>query len=71
MNNERRKEIRKICDQIENLVGKLDDILFEEQDSYENMIGDERKEASEEAQDCIEAAKDSLSEAVESLEEVL
>ena len=29
MNNERRKEIRKICGQIENLVGKLDDILFE------------------------------------------
>ena len=71
MNNERRKEIQKAINLIENLVQS---ILNEEQDAYENMPEGLQESVngvnSIDAQDSLEAALDALEEAIFCLEEV-
>ena len=71
MNNARRRSIGGICDKIDGIIEKLNDILSEELDSCENMISDLQRDRSVEAQECIDDAVNSLSEAVEYLREVL
>lgn len=71
MNDERRKEIQKVINSIENLVQS---ILDEEQEAYENMpVGLQESTNglnSIDAQDNLEAALDALEEAISYLEEI-
>ena len=71
MNDERRKEIRKAINFIENLVQS---ILDEEQEAYDNMPEGLQESTnglnSVDAQESLEAALDALEEAISCLEEI-
>lgn len=75
MNNTRRKQIRKINDQISELLEALRGILEEEEEARdgmpESLWGSERYEKAEAACDCLEEAADSLEEVLEKLEEAI
>ena len=71
MNNKRRKEIKEAITKIEILV---QNILDEEQESFENMPenlqSSENAIISEDAQENLEAAIEALEEAIAYLEEI-
>lgn len=75
MNNERRKEIAKLAEQLSEFTGKLDDIKSEienfaqeEQEKYDNLS--EGLQASERGQS-YEAAATALQEAVSNVETII
>lgn len=72
MNNTRRKELRLLADQIEEIKGTLEGLKEEEESYQENMPesfqGSERCERAGEAIDNMESALDALDEALSSIE---
>lgn len=74
MNKQRRKSILEVIKSIETIKSELDDILFDEQDYFDNMPenlqGSIRGEQSEEAIDMLDSAINSLDEAISSLQEI-
>lgn len=69
MNNSRRKELDKLCEQIEDIKYKLD-IIREDEQTYldnipENLQSSERYETAEEAVDALENAVDEFDEIIE------
>ena len=67
MNKERRKQIQNAIRKIEDLV---QNILYDEQESYDNMINPDHQMDSEDAQDSLDAAINALEEAIVCLEEI-
>ena len=72
MNNSRRKELDKLCEQIEDIKFRLDRIR-EDEATYmdnipENLQGSERYETAEEAVDALESAVDEFDEILEYIE---
>lgn len=83
MNKLRRKRIASVINTLENITGydliesakdELEDILYEEEDAYDNMPENLqysiRGEESSDAIDCLEEAVDSLEEALDTLNEL-
>ena len=74
MNKQRRKSISDIIKNIENIKMELENILYDEQDYFDNMPenlqGSIRGEQSEEAIDILTEAVDGLEEIANSLEEI-
>ena len=72
MNKQRRKRINDLIDEISALKGKIDEVLQEEQDYYDNMPeslqSSERGENSEEAISNLEEALSCIDDCVSSLE---
>lgn len=65
MNNERRKKINNVIVNLVNIKSLLEDILFDEEDSFDNMPdGLKYSERGENSQDAI----DLMNESVENLE---
>ena len=75
MNNERRKALRKWNKRAEELKSNLEDILWDEQNSYdnlpENLQFSERAEAMEEAIGLIEEAIEGFGEVIETIDSVI
>jgi len=73
MNNERRKRITAIRDQLDSLKSDIEGIAEEERDYIsnmpENMQQGEKGQAAEEKADALEAAANSLDEALSSLDD--
>lgn len=74
MNKARRDQLRKVIQKIEDIIKVVENILYDEQDAYDN-IPDSLKESdrgneSIEAQDNIEAAIEALEQASAYLEEM-
>ncbi len=71
MNKQRRKAISDVTVLTEEIKSKIEDILFEEQDYYdnipENLLASEMAEQSEEAIDMLQDAIDSLDEIIENI----
>lgn len=74
MNKKRRKEIENLRESISETKAKLQDLLDEEQQAFDNMPESiqesERGEEMQEIIEYMEAAIDSLGEATESLTEI-
>lgn len=72
MNNTRRKELRLLAGQIEEIKGALEDLKEEEESYQENMPeglqGSKRYEQSIDAVDNMESAMEALDEALSSIE---
>ena len=75
MNKDRRKKIADVISKFEHVKEMLEDILYEEQDYYdnipENLLGSERAENSEEAIDVMQEAVENIEEAINNLNEVI
>lgn len=75
MNKERRKEIERIVDELEDLRDRLNYVADEERDAFENMpesIQDsERGREMEEYADRLESAYDNLDSVIGDLQEIL
>lgn len=75
MNKERRKMISVIISNIQDIKERLDDILLDEQDYYdnipENLLSSERAEISEEAIDILEEVADNIEDIIDNLSEVI
>lgn len=75
MNNVRRKELRSIITEIENVKSRLDSVLNDEQDAFDNLPEglqcSMRGEDMEEAIDAMESACDSLDEAIDGLNDLV
>ena len=75
MNKDRRKKIADVISKFEHVKEMLEDILYEEQDYYdnipENLLGSERAENSEEAIDMMQEAVENIEEAINNLNEVI
>jgi hypothetical protein len=73
MNNNRRKQLRQWNEKIENLRAELEDILYDEQEYYdnipENLQCSSRAEDSEIAIECLEEAIEIIDEIIEKVEE--
>lgn len=73
MNNERRKSIRQLCEQLDDLKEQVDALREEEEDAFENMPWSlqesERGEVSQAATSALDSAIDSLEEAIGQLKE--
>lgn len=71
MNNVRRKELRSIIKEIETVKTRLDSVLSDEQDAFDNLPDglqcSMRGEDMEEAIDAMESACDSLDEVIDGL----
>lgn len=74
MNNNRRKEIKKVIDTIRTSAEMLENILSDEAEAFESMPeslqSSDNGMVSEEAQGVLEDAISALEEAIESLEEI-
>ena len=74
MNNIRRKQLKEWCDKATELKEKLNNILLDEQNSYDNMPenlqGSIRGMNSEEAIDQIEDAINNLEDAIDIISEI-
>lgn len=74
MNNNRRKEIKNITNNISKIIDLLNDVLASEEESFENMPegiqASDNGIASEEAQDALNEAICMLEEAIECLSEI-
>ena len=72
MNNKRRKEISKIVSALEDVRGRLSEVVDEEQSAFDNMPesiqGSDRGCESEEALDSMNDALDSIESAIEYLD---
>lgn len=75
MNKERRKQLGILCDKLEELKDKLDSILSDEQDYFDNMPenlqGSMRGSDSEEAISQMEEAIDSIDDAIVLINEII
>lgn len=75
MNNNRRKRIRKILDDLSGAHGELEDILNEEQEAFdnlpENLVESEQGEKMEEAASSLEDVVVELEHQITILEEVI
>lgn len=75
MNQQRRKRLNKIMEQIDLLMDDLEEIQSEEQEAFDNMPEQfqegERGEAMQEAIDNLDNAWSSLEEAKDTLEEII
>lgn len=73
MNKQRRKELDKILERIEEIKADLESIMCDEEEYRDNMPenlqGSERYELAEAACDAMQTALDSLDDAVSSIEE--
>ena len=71
MNNQRRKILNKIAEDIENLQYELEEVLDEERESFDNMPENlqdsDRGRISEEAIDIMEEAASALADVVDNL----
>ena len=74
MNKERRAKIAKIISDLESIKERLQDVLDDEQNVFDNMPENlqcsMRGEESETAIECMNEAVDALDNAVEQLEEI-
>ena len=74
MNNARRKQLKEWCDKATELKEELNNILLDEQNSYDNMPenlqGSIRGMNSEEAIDQIEDAINNLEDAIDIISEI-
>lgn len=75
MNNVRRKELRSIIKEIETVKTRLDSVLSDEQDAFDNLPEglqcSMRGEDIEEAIDAMESACDSLDEVIDGLSDLV
>lgn len=75
MNKQRKKKIEKVMEQIMKLNENIEEILWEEEDVYdnipENLQESERARISEESIDLLTEAKDYLVDANDSLSSIL
>ena len=75
MNNERRKALRRWNKRAEELKSDLENILWDEQNYYdnipENLQFSERAEASEEAINQMEDAIDDLGDVIEAIDNII
>ena len=75
MNNERRKQIRQWIKQAEVLKSNLENILWDEQNYYdnipENLQSSSRAEDSEASIECLEEAIDIIGEAIDKADEAI
>ena len=75
MNNVRRKELRSIITEIETVKTRLDSVLSDEQDAFDNLPEglqcSMRGEDMEEAIDAMESACDSLDEVIDGLSDLV
>lgn len=75
MNKNRRKQLEDICKKLEELNDKLDGILSDEQDYFDNMPenlqGSMRGSDSEEAIDLMEEAIGSIEAAIDTINEII
>lgn len=75
MNKPRRKALREITEQLEELMDELDTLRGEEHDYLdaipENLQGSERYETAEEAASSLDDAVDSLESAISSIKEAI
>lgn len=75
MNKQRKKSIEKIMEQIMKLNENIEEVLWEEEDAYdnipENLQESERARISEESIDLLTEAKDYLVDANDSLSSIL
>lgn len=73
MNKERRKALAQVADELRNLESKIEELMNEEQDYYDNMPeglqGSEKGEKSQAAIDAMESALSTVGEALCSIEE--
>ena len=73
MNNPRRKKISKLIEQLDALKSELEEILSEEQESFDNIPeafeGTDPYAAAEEALDYLDTAFGGLEEVIDSLNE--
>lgn len=73
MNNPRRKKISKLIEQLDALKSELEEILSEEQESFDNIPeafeSTDRYAAAEEALDYLDTAFGGLEEVIDSLNE--
>ena len=75
MNKQRKKKIEKVMEQIMKMNEAIEEILWEEEDVYdnipENLQESERARISEESMDLLTEAKDYLVDANDSLSSIL
>lgn len=75
MNKQRRKEIEKICERLEDLYSDLEYVMDEEQSAFDNLPESlqytEKGEQMEENVSTIENSLDSIREAIDNLEDLL
>lgn len=75
MNNVRRKELRSIITEIETVKTRLDSVLSDEQDAFDNLPEglqcSMRGEDMEETIDAMESACDSLDEVIDGLSDLV
>lgn len=75
MNNQRRKRINKLKEQLSNLITELQDIQMDEEMAYDNMPEglqcSQRGMDSEDAIACMGDANESLEDASNSIEEAI
>ena len=73
MNNTRRKDLSKVIESLECIKGRIEELLEEEQEYFDNMPENlqesERAESSQAAIDNMESAVESMEECLEYLEE--
>ena len=72
MNNVRRKELKAILEEIEEIKSRLENVLLDEEEAFdnipENLQGTERYEKAEETVEYLADAVDNLDEAISSIE---
>lgn len=72
MNNIRRKQLKSILEEIEEIKSRLEDVLADEEEAFdnipENLQGTERYERAEEVVEYLTDAVDNLDEATSSIE---
>lgn len=75
MNNQRRKRINKVKEQLSNLITELHDIQIDEEMAFDNMLEglqcSQRGMDSEDAISCLEDANGSLEEAASNIEDTI
>ena len=75
MNKNRRKQLEDLCKKLEELKDKIDGILYDEQDYFDNMPenlqGSQRGSDSEEAISHMEDAINAIDEAIEAINEIV
>lgn len=75
MNKQRRAELRKISDQLAELMGRVEALSEEEQSAFDNLPeslqGAEKGQAMEGAITALEEAADQMEEAFNSLQEAI
>lgn len=73
MNQQRRNEIAKLKDQLEEIAGNVSGLMDDEQEYFDNMPESfqqgEKGQTAESAIDALQSAVDSIEEAMSSLEE--